>query len=164
MPPLTHEQLAEATSQVGFAIWQIQVLEETVGTYLVLVHKATLATARTEVKKMFSKTGKSTLGQLLRAIQSTQNAPQTLLDQLDHFVEKRNWLVHYSRHESHGDMYSESKRLGLVQRIETIADDALALMKQFQAATDAHLITIGFSKEQMDKDAARIRNEWTRTA
>ena len=164
MPPLTQEQLTEVTSQVGFAVWQIQVLEVAVGEYLVLVHKATLATAQVEVETMFSKAGKSTLGQLLRSIQSTQNAPQTLVDQLDHFVEKRNWLVHHSRHESHGDMHLEPRRLALVHKIEAIAETALVLMKQFQDATKAHLITIGLSKEQIDNDAARLRNEWIKSA
>ena len=160
MPRLTQEQLAEVTLQVGFAVWQIQILEATVGTYLVLVHNATPATARNEVETMFSRAGKSTLGQLLRSIQATQSAPQTLVEQLDRFVEKRNWLVHHSRHESHADMYSDARRFALVQKIEAIADDALALMKQFQDATEAHLITIGFTKEQIDVDAERIRNEW----
>jgi hypothetical protein len=161
---LTPEQLVEVTSHVGFAVWQIQILEATVGCYLVIVHKAKPGIARSEVETMFSKAGKSTLGQLLKSIQSTENAPQTLVEQLDHFVEKRNWLVHHSRHESHGDMYSESKRLALVQRIETIATDALALMQQFTAATNAHMIANGFNKEQMDNEAARIRNEWRKSS
>lgn len=154
----------EVTSEIGFALWQIQILESTVGVYLVLVHKADPSIARIEVEAMFDRVNKNTLGQLLRAIQSTQNAPQKIVDRLERFVEKRNWLVHHSRHESHDYMYSETKRLVLVQKISAIADDALALMKEFQAATEAHLMTTGLTKEQIDSDAAKILNQWINSA
>lgn len=65
MVPLTQDRLHEVTAQVGIALWQTQITESTVGAYLVLVHKATPGQARTEVEGMFTKAGKSTLGQLL---------------------------------------------------------------------------------------------------
>jgi hypothetical protein len=43
MLPLTTDELYEVTAQVGFALWQTQVAEETVGAYLVFVHQATPA-------------------------------------------------------------------------------------------------------------------------
>jgi hypothetical protein len=57
MLPLTAEQLHEITAQVGFALWQTQITESTVGAYLILVHKATLGQARTEVEGMFAHGG-----------------------------------------------------------------------------------------------------------
>jgi hypothetical protein len=161
MLPLTPDQLHEVTSQVGFALWQTQITESAVGSYLVLVHKATLGQARTEVEGMFAKAGKSTLGQLLRSIQATGTAPQSLTDALDAFVPTRNWLVHHSRHESRNDMYSTAGRATLVARLAAIADEALELAKAFQAATEAHLKSLGISSEQIDRDAAKILNEWT---
>jgi hypothetical protein len=84
MCPLTEEELHEVTAQVGFALWQTQVAEETVGAYLVFVHQAKLSKARSEVEAMFAKAGKNTLGRLLRAIESTGNAPQHLVDRWTH--------------------------------------------------------------------------------
>jgi hypothetical protein len=161
MFPLTTDQLDEVAAQVGFALWQTQITESTVGSYLVLVHKATLGQARTEVEGMFAKAGKSTLGQLLRSIQASGTAPQSLTDALDAFVPRRNWLVHHSRHESRPDMYSTAGREALVARLAAIADEALELGKAFQAATEAHLESLGISREQIDRDAARILNDWT---
>ena len=158
--PLSPEQLHEVTSQVGFAVWQIQVLERAVGAYLVLVHKATLAIARAEVETMFAKAGKSTLGQLLRAIESSGTAPQNLVDALDAFVEKRNWLVHHSRRETRKAMYSASGRETIIARFAAIADEALDLAKDFQASTEAHLETLGISKDQIDRDTEKLLNEW----
>jgi hypothetical protein len=161
MLPLTPDQLHEVTAEVGFALWQTQITESAVGVYLVLVHKETLGQARTEVEGMFAKAGKSTLGQLLRSIHATGSAPQSLIDALDAFVPKRNWLVHHSRHESRPAMYSTAGRQALVARLAAIAGEALALAKAFQAASEAHLESLGISREQIDRDAARILNEWT---
>jgi hypothetical protein len=109
---------------------------------------------------MFAKAGRSTLGQLLRAIESTGNAPQHLVDALDTFVEKRNWLVHHSRRECRRDMYSASGRTAIIARLGAIADEALELGKAFQAVTQAHLETLGISKEQIDRDTAKLLDEW----
>jgi hypothetical protein len=164
MLPLTADELHEVLAQVGFALWQTQITESTVGIYLVLVHKTAPRQARSEVEAMFTKAGKSTLGKLLRAIQSTGAAPEDLVKSLDAFVPKRNWLVHHSRHENHRDMYSVSRRAALNSRLEAIADEALELAKAFQTHTEAHLQRLGVSREQIDRDAARILNEWTTAA
>jgi len=111
MLPLTEEQLHEVTAQAGFALWQTQIAEATVGTYLVFVHQATPHQARTEVEAMFAHAHSQTLGRLLRAIKATGNAPQLLIDALDAFIEKRNWLVRHSRHACHRDIYSTSAGL-----------------------------------------------------
>ena len=50
------EEFSELTSLVGYAVWQIQVLEQVLASYLIMVHQITTATARTEVETMFLKT------------------------------------------------------------------------------------------------------------
>ena len=160
MPPLTEDELHKVTAQVGFALWQIKAAEETVGAYLVFVHQATPSKARSEVEAMFAKAGKSTLGQVLRATESTENAPEHLLDALDGFVEKRNWLVHHSRRDCRRAMYSASGKTTIIAQRAAIADEALELRNVFQAATEAHLETLGISKEQIDRDAAKLLEEW----
>src|SRR5437764_15454679 len=65
------EEFSELTSLVGYAVWQIQVLEQVLASYLIMVHQITTATARTEVETMFLKTAKHTLGQLFSAIRKT---------------------------------------------------------------------------------------------
>jgi hypothetical protein len=52
----------------GFAVWQIQILENAVAAYLVFVHKVTPTVAKSEAESMLAKADKSTLGQLLREI------------------------------------------------------------------------------------------------
>ena len=163
MLPLIEDQLREVTAHVGFALWQTQIAESTVGTYLVFVHRATPRQARTEVEAMFANAHKQTLGRLLRAIKATGNAPQSLVDALDAFVRDRNWLVHHSRHECQQDMYSPSGRASLLARLAKIADDALKLAKLFQDASERHLEALGISRQQIDRDAAAVLREWTGT-
>lgn len=160
MPRLTPEELNEVTAQVGFTLWQTQTAEKAVGAYLVFVHKAAPSKARSEVEAMFAKAEKCTLGQLLRAIQATANPPQKLVEALDAFIDKRNWLVHHSRHESQQDIYIASSRTALIARLDLIADDALEIAKAFQLATEEHLVSLGFSREQIACDAAKLLDEW----
>jgi hypothetical protein len=160
MLPLSPEDLHQVTAAVGFALWQIQVLELAVGGYLVRVHKITPAVAKAQAQAMFVRAGKSTLGQLLREIHATGKAPQHLTDALDRFIPKRNWLVHHSRHETHNEMYSTTGRASLIARIDAIADEALGVIKAFDAATEERLITLGVSKEQIEDGAKKLLREW----
>jgi hypothetical protein len=49
----------------------------------------------------------------------------------------------------------------LIAKIAAIADNALALMKAFQDATQAHLETLGITREQIERDTAKLLSEWT---
>jgi hypothetical protein len=158
------EEFSELTSLVGYAVWQIQVLEQVLASYLVMVHQITTDTARTEVETMFLKTAKHTLGQLFSAIRKTGGGPESLLPRLERFIVERNWLVHRSRHENRSDLYSPAKRTALRQRLCSIADEALLLMKAFQQATEDHLIGQGMTKAEIDARAKQIRKEWTESA
>lgn len=61
-------------------------------------------------------------------------------------------------------MYSARRRSALTAKIAGIADEALDLMKAFDAATEKHLTTLGISKEKIEQDAARLLRQWTSTA
>src|SRR5207247_7153364 len=132
--------------------------------YLVMVHQITLDTARTEIETMFVETAKHTLGQLFTAIRKTGGAPESLLPRLAGFIIERNWLVHRSRHENRSNLYSPAKRTALRQRLCSIADEALLVMKAFQQATEDHLIGQGVTKVEIDARAKQIRKKWTERA
>jgi len=161
---ITPEEFSELTSLVGHAVWQIQVLERVLASYLVMVHQIKTHTARTEIETMFVKTAKHTLGQLFSVIRQTGEGPESLLPRLERFIVERNWLVHRSRHENRSDLYSPAKRTALRQGLCSIADEALLVMKAFQQATDDHLIGQGMTKAEIDARAKQIRKEWTESA
>src|SRR3954451_269403 len=113
MLPITDEQFRDIIAEVGHAVWQIQVLERVLGSYLVLVHKATVPSARADVEAMFVKAHKQTLGSLFKAIRDT-GAPAAITRRLEAFVDERNWLVHRRRHEDRLALYSEATRTDLL--------------------------------------------------
>ena len=161
---MTPEEFSELTSLVGYAVWQIQVLEQVLAFYLIMVHQITTDTARTEIETMFVKTTKHTLGELFSAIRKTGEGPESLLPRLERFILERNWLVHRSRYKNRSDLYSPAKRTALRQRLCAIADEALSLMEAFPEATEDHLIGQGMTKADIDARAKQIRKEWTESA
>src|SRR5438067_12898164 len=159
--PLTADEFSEVASFVGHAVWQIQVLEESVALHLVLVHKVDAKTARRDAETMFAKTSKQTLGQLFGAIRDTGKEPSDLLSRLEHVVDERSWLIHRSRHENRKDLYSDARRPQLIARINAVADQALSLLTEFQNLTDTHLIARGMDRAKMQARADEIYREWT---
>jgi hypothetical protein len=139
------------------------VLEKVLGSYLVLVHKATVPSARADVEAMFVKAHKQTLGSLFKAIGDT-GALAAITPRLETFVDERNWLVHRSRHEDRLALYSEATRTDLLARITALADEALSLMKAVQEATENQLVAQGISKAEIDSRAAKLFLEWSAQA
>lgn len=162
MLPITPNEFNEVVSQIGFAVLQIQVLEQALAVHFVLVHKVSVEMARSEIEELFLKTEKRTLGQLFKSIPNTNQATLTLLLRLKSFVEERNWLIHRVRHENGTDFYSGAKRTALIQRIIAIAEEALALQKAFQKTTEDHLVAQGISMIEIESRAAKIFQDWTK--
>jgi hypothetical protein len=159
-PPLDPDVLRDILSQVGFALWQIQSLEFTIAHYLVMVHKLEPGVARTTAEKVFDDTSKKTLGNLLGDLRRHENPSSPLVKKLEMFVPKRNWLVHSSRHVSQQHVFTASKRHILLRRLDNISDDALAIMKEFYIAMEAHLETHGITRKQFGSIADKIMKSW----
>src|SRR5690348_13259845 len=123
MLPIHPIDLERITSRVGFTVWQLQQLEQTVQNYHVFVNKLSPEVARSEAEKMFEKAEGQTLGQLYRELSKT-GEPAALLPRLESLIKERNWLVHHSRLEDRTQLYSPEKLLALSKRIEAIADEA----------------------------------------
>src|SRR6266446_4881713 len=100
MLPISPQDFADVTRRVGFAVWQLQALEQVAACHLILVHKASPATAREEVQSMFQKTEKNTLGQLFGQIRDATGNAASFLPRFEALVEERNWLIHRSRHQN----------------------------------------------------------------
>jgi hypothetical protein len=126
-----------------------------------MVHKVTPATARSEVQSLFAKTEKKTLGQLFAEIRDTTSGTAAFLPRFEQLVEERNWLIHRSRHENRTDLYEPTARVRLVDRIESLAEEALQLAKLLETATEEHMISLGMPKAELDRRAAAIFRQWT---
>lgn len=74
-------------------------------------------------------------------------------------LEQRNWLVHNSRSTSSSAVHDEAAFVQLIDRIDAIGDEALALLKEIAKQSEAFLLSHGFSPEVISSAAQQARNQ-----
>jgi hypothetical protein len=154
-PALTTAEVTEVLRHLGYASWIVQMLEDTVATYLVVVHQLDPADAVRGAEARFEKASKQTLGGLLKAIRD-HDAPDPLVEHLDWFVDDRNWLAHRVFRECWKTIRDPEVALALTFKLEGMADQALQLSKEFGAALDEYVLAHGVTKERLDRTAREI--------
>lgn len=157
---LANDPRADVLLNVGYALWQLQVLEEALATYLVLRHHATLGMGVEAAKPLEESAEAKTMGRLLRELISKGSIEEHLGKRLSTLLAERNWLVHRSRRESRGFMNDEAQLSRLLARLDSMADEALALLKLVAEATEAHVLDAGVSPEYIEAQAAALAKEW----
>ncbi|MDZ7778946.1 MAG: hypothetical protein U5R14_03280 [Gemmatimonadota bacterium] len=100
---------ADAMLMVGYALWQLQVLEEGLATFLVLRHYATLGMGQEAAQPLVDKAEARTMGSLLRELVTKGSVDPDLGDRLAGLLAERNWLVHRSRRESRELLQDEAR-------------------------------------------------------
>ena len=158
---INSEDFADVLRRVGFAVWQLQALEQVAACHLVLVHKVTISTAREEVHRMFQKREKNTLGQLFGQIRDLSNEAASFLPRFEALVQERNWLVHHSRNKNRSDLFDDHARQRLIDRIEAMAKEAYQLALALQATTEDHMVSQDITKEEINRRSSQIFREWT---
>lgn len=72
----------------------------------------------------------------------------------------RNWLVHSSRADSRAAVYDNSALGALLLRLDRIAEEALALLRELGSRVEKHVMAHGVTKQQIDEGAATLLNTW----
>lgn len=134
-------------SEIGCALWQIQAAECALLHHIVLVLKEPDDLEAYE--SLATKEGKRTLGQLIQELRKHSNLPTNLNDRMSAFLDERNWIAHHIFRESHSDLHSETKAPILLQRIESLADEALEVAKMFTDATRDWVVANGVSENRL---------------
>jgi len=148
-------EVLEVLRHLGYATWIVQMLEDTVATYLVIVHQLDPATAVKGAEARFEKASKQTLGGLLKAIRD-HDTPDHMIEHLELFVDDRNWLAHRIFREYWRTVRDPEVALGLTLRLEGIADRAQKIAKEFGDALDGYVVAKGVTKEQLDQAPREI--------
>ena len=161
-----HEMaMEEILVAVGYAVWQAQILERALAYHLVIVYGESDSVARAQAAQAFSVAEKRTLGTVLSAIKKAVPRDTDLFERLDAFRERRNWLVHHSRHDYPSAVHDDVAKAKLMTLLYDIAEAAPPLAKEVQDATDEHLISSGIrTREQLTVDARRILTSWRNPA
>ncbi len=154
------DRLNVITQRVGFALWQLQVLENCTAQYFVLLAQAQkgmgLAAGNALIEKAQRKTFGNTINQMTKAslLSSELEARFTKL------LDERNWLVHKSRASYPSAVHRDSSMETLLFRLDAIADETLTLIKEVAILTDCFAKAHGISEKWVTEEANRLLEQW----
>lgn len=115
---------------VGEAIWKIQIVEQA------LTHSITLKmnpAATKECADEFLKQHQGyTLGKAIKIAIKEKLYSSSLQNELNAFLEQRNWLVHKAMAESNHGLNWANKKEELFQKIKSISDKAESIQRKIE--------------------------------
>jgi len=153
-------RLSVITQQVGFALWQLQELEGSCATYYVLVEQATLGMGEEAGNALEKKAKRKTLGATIHKIAKAGLLGVDTETRFKKLLSERNWLVHSSRAGSRNAIHHESQMHTLVERLESISDESLSLLKHIERLTGEYVKQHGVSEEYVNQKSNEILNQW----
>ncbi len=154
------ERLSEITQRIGFALWQLQELEGVAATYFVLLAQATRGMGQEAGEILVVKAQGKTFGATIRQLEAAGLLTTELEQRFRKILTKRNWLVHSSRSDSRAAVHSNSEFAALLFRLDSIAEEALVLLREVGALTERHVMSLGVSRSEIDDAATALLKKW----
>jgi hypothetical protein len=115
---------------MGEALHKIQVVEQA------LSHSITLKMNSAETKERADEFLKQklsyTLGKAIKVAIKENLYSTSLQEELNHFLEQRNWLVHKAMPESQNDLNTDNKKEELFKKIKSISDKAEGIQHEIE--------------------------------
>ena len=137
------QRLSEITQRVGFTLWQLQELEGVATTYFVLLAEAKRGMGTDAGEILVAKAQGRTFGVTIRQLKTAGLLTAELEQRFRKLLSERNWLVHSSRADSRAAVHSNSEFGALLFRLDRIAEEALALLREIGGLTKRHVISHG---------------------
>lgn len=149
---------------LGHAVWQLQLLEDTLASHLVLVHDLQPGCGRERLAQALTHRRKLTFGQLFTVLAVAETETPTLSPQtstrLATLKIERNWLVHRSRREEHVKINTGEDAERVIARIKQLFDDTTIAMTEVHADTERVLESRGVDMAQVAKQASAVMRSW----
>ena len=143
------EELLVFFKLIGSGIWYLQHVEDALSTYITV--KAEIkdrgGTSAENAKFLLSKHRRNTLGTSIRFAKDRQVLDPELLTMLEAFKIERDWLVHRSLHENGDDLYLNSERRKLLERLNKFTEDAKRLQRLIGEELEDFVVSKGVSRE-----------------
>jgi hypothetical protein len=143
------EELLVFFKLIGSGIWYLQHVEDALSTYITV--KAEIkdrgVTSAENAKFLLSKHRRNTLGTSIRFAKDRQVLDPELLTMLEAFKIERDWLVHRSLHENGDDLYLNSERRKLLERLNKFSEDAKRLQRLIAEELEEFVVSKGVSRE-----------------
>lgn len=154
------DRLAALMQAVGFALWQLQELENTAASFIAVRLRSTRGVGLERGGEIAAEVEGRTLGRMVKELVAGGVVSDEIGSRLAIVLEERNWLVHRARRETRGILGSDDIYGGTMRRLEVLADRSLALTKELGAAVEAYVIDSGVSPEFIEQEGERIARSW----
>ncbi len=153
-------RLDAITQRIGYAIWQLQVLEGVSATYAVMItfdprdgDKAGTAALERAKGKPF--------GATVTALANAKVLGPSLEPRFKRLLAERNWLVHRSRDDSRNAVWHDSAMAKLLGRVEAIANEAAGLIRAVGDLVEQNAKARGtYDRARVDDIAAALLEQW----
>lgn len=99
-------------------------------------------------------------GETIRQMTKAGLLDTELQEEFKNLLKDRNWLVHKSRSESRSAIHNNASMQRVINRIDSIADAALVLLRKMGNLSDAHVKKHGVSEEFIAEKANEILEHW----
>lgn len=154
------ELLAPLLQRVGYAFWQVSECEDTAAHFLVIRLKASPGIGAEKGEALLSNAQRRTFGSLLHELKDAGVLKPELEKRLLALLEERNWLVHRSKRESRGVLFRDADFDRLVDRLDSIAEEATTLNTLLGRELEDYVVSAGVDRAYIDREAERLAKSW----
>lgn len=156
------DRLGTVAEHVGFVLWQLQELEGCAAQCFALLAQASQGMGRAAGDALVEKAQSKTFGATIKQLEKVALLTPDVAARFATLLEERNWLVHRSRADSRGAIHGDAAAQKLMLRLETIAEEALALLKVLGGMAESFARQNGVSKSYIDQESQRLLSQWHR--
>jgi hypothetical protein len=154
------ERLNAVTQRVGFALWQLQELEGCSATCFVLLAQARRGMGRAAGAALVKTAQSKTFGATIKQLEKANLLSPNIAAEFARLLKERNWLAHRSRADSRGAIHGDGSVHELLERLDAIAEDATALLKEIVVLSEGLAVDRSVPKEYIDLESRRILKQW----
>lgn len=154
------DRLDAITKHLGFALWQLQALEDTTAQHYVLVALATRGMGIEAGKKLDDSVKGNTFGKTIHALRGAGKMPVAIEQRFIALLKERNWLVHRSRATNRTAVHDKKACESLLVRLEGLAEEARLLLREIGNASEKFVFQNGVPKEEINRLTQEILKSW----
>ena len=103
---------------------------------------------------------RKTFGATVREIAKAGLLATDLESRFTKLLAERNWLLHSSRAASRNAVHHDAEMNKLLQRLEMMANESLALMREIAVLVESYVKAHGVTTEFIEKAANKLLDQW----
>lgn len=154
------ERLQFVAVRIGLALWYSQDLEVLSAKCFAVMTKPTKGVGVGATQALLREAQSKPFGSLIDRMAKAGFLAPSLKSRFDALREERNWLVHRSHEDSRSAVHTDQAMRKLVVRLDAMVEEALALLKELEKLTMAHMVKAGVSRERIMEIAEKQLAAW----